>query len=110
MNRLRTWTDNNDKIMQIYDTACDRKTLFPVICPICGNQDGHIYIHRYDENHGGIWLWCGNCHLYTHMSGVVPEWWKNPDFIDGDALESAPVALDENAPQIDDWFNSHFVM
>ena len=99
------WNDSDDKIMQIYDTACERSSLFPVKCPVCGTETAHIYIHRHDENHGGIWLWCSHCHAYTHMSGIIPDWWSNPVFIDGNELESDPILLDKVASKIDEWVN-----
>lgn len=44
------WQDNNDKILDILD-AIDKKNkeCFPVVCPICGRREGHLYFHRYKE-------------------------------------------------------------
>ena len=39
--------DNDDKIMGILDSIeTQNKGCFPVVCPICGEKDGHLYFHR----------------------------------------------------------------
>lgn len=41
------WKDNDDKIMGILDSIeTQNKGCFPVVCPICGEKDGHLYFHR----------------------------------------------------------------
>lgn len=100
------WTDDNDKIMEIYNLALIPETVFPVKCPICGSSTGHIYIHRFDEKHGGIWVWCSECHSFGHMSGIIPDWWNNNDGVDENSLESEPYYLDKYAAMVDDWVNS----
>ena len=100
------WTDDNDKIMEIYDLALIPDTVFPVKCPICGSSTGHIYIHRFDEKHGGIWVWCSKCHSFGHISGIIPDWWNNLEGVDENSLESEPEYLDKYAARTDDWVNS----
>ena len=100
------WNDSNDKIMEIMDRLESRDSAFPVQCPICGEQAGHLYIHRFDERHGGIWIWCSNCHAYSHMSGIIPDWWQNMSGIEEDKLEAEPQYLDENNSAIDEWVNN----
>ena len=68
------WDDSNDKIMEILDELESKECVFPVYCPVCGEKEGHLCIHRYDERHGGIWIWCSNCCAYSHMSGIIPDW------------------------------------
>ena len=51
------WRDNNDKIMDILDNIeTQNKELFPVVCPVCGKKDGHIYIHgnKKEDERGSI--------------------------------------------------------
>ena len=97
---------NNDKIMVIFDMANHGKTPFPSVCPICGKKTAHVYVHRHDDRHCGIWTWCGSCGSYSHMSGELPKWWKNPDFVDADQLCSEPEYLETVSDKIDSWVNS----
>ena len=100
------WNDSNDTIMEIYDEACEGRTIFPSNCPICQNKQAHLYMHRHDSRHGGVWMWCSSCKAYAHMSGIIPDWWQNPDFIDGTVLDSEPTFLDTITPLIDPWVNN----
>ena len=99
------WIDN-DRIMEILDVANKGQTQFPCVCPICKQNAAHIYIHRHDDSHCGIWTWCSDCGSYSHMSGEAPTWWKNPTFVDANQLCSEPGYLDEASNQIDAWVNS----
>ena len=38
------WKDNDDKIMDILENieTLNRQD-FPVVCPICGGKEGHLY-------------------------------------------------------------------
>ena len=99
------WIDN-DKIMAIFDIAKNEKTYFPCACPICNKNTAHIYIHRHDDKHCGIWTWCSSCGSYSHMSGESPKWWKNPMFVDDDQLCSEPEYLETISDKIDTWDNS----
>lgn len=101
------WREDNDKILNILDDFYVPKKHFPVICPICGKRDGHIYLYRHNENsqRGGLWLWCSACHHTSHSSYQLPLWWKNfPDF-DTTKLASHPDYLEENKTYIDEWVN-----
>ena len=46
------WNDSNDTIMEIYDEACEGRTIFPSNCPICQDKQAHLYMHRHDSRHG----------------------------------------------------------
>ena len=100
------WNDGNDKIMEIMDRLDDKDSVFPIQCPVCGKKDGHLCIHRYDEHHGGIWIWCSKCGSYSHMSGIIPDWWENMPGIEEGKLEAEPQYLDERNRAIDHWFNN----
>lgn len=102
------WQDNDDKIMDILDNIETRNKCFPVICPICGKREGHLYFHRYkkDAEQGGMWVWCSACYHSSHALGRVPEWWENLEKIDFDKLASLPDYLEENKICIDEWINS----
>lgn len=99
------WIDD-DRIMTIFNTADNGKIYFPCACPICDKNTAHIYIHRHDDRHCGIWTWCSSCGSYSHMSGESPKWWKNPDFVDADRLCSEPDYLETISDKIDAWVNS----
>lgn len=65
------WHDDNDDIMKLYNLLEEHEIYnpLPAVCPVCGSKSGHIYLHRYDEeHHGGSWVWCSNCHSYSHAS------------------------------------------
>lgn len=97
---------DNDKISEIFYTIEDGKTEYPCYCPVCNYQDAHIFIYKHNEKHGGIWTWCSNCGAFSHMSGVAPKWWKNPDFVDSAHLCGDPEYLDQMKEKIDEWTNS----
>ena len=99
------WNDN-DKIMKIFEKAIEGGVRFPCQCPVCQNLSAHIYIHRHDDKHCGIWTWCSKCGAKSHMSGKTPTWWLNPDFVDATQLCANPSNLDEIAEKIDEWVNS----
>lgn len=100
------WNDSDDTIMSVFDAANEKKTTFPAYCPICQQKAAHIYMHRHDAMHGGIWLWCSFCHSCAHMSGIIPDWWKNPEQVDENMLDGEPEYLDHIAAFIDSWVNS----
>lgn len=97
---------NNDKIMEIFDIANHGATYFPAVCPICNKKSAHVYIHSHDDRHCGIWTWCSSCGSSSHMSGDVPKWWKNPEFVDAEQLCSEPEYLETISDKIDTWVNS----
>ncbi len=99
------WKDN-DIIMDIFRKANEGGTRFPCQCPVCRNPSAHIYIHRHDSKHCGIWTWCTACGASAHLSGEAPGWWRNPDFVDADQLHSDPSYFNEISDKIDQWVNS----
>ena len=99
------WNDN-EKIMGIFDKANEGGTQFPCKCPICQKHSAHVYIHRHNDKHCGIWTWCNECGASAHMSGETPVWWENPVFVDADKLCSDPSYLNEMTDKIDEWTNS----
>ena len=100
------WVER-DKMFALLDSAKTGSELFPAPCPICGAQQGHILIDRdrADADRGTVWLWCPSCQSYVHASIGVPAWWKNPDFVDKEKLDSFPVYPDSLRDEIDRWVN-----
>ena len=99
------WNDNKDEILEIIDNVDSSNAVFPTTCPVCNKKDGHVYYHKHDELHSGVWVWCGSCQTFSHMSGIAPDWWKNPDFINDGQLTEIPDKLDENKEKLDRWIN-----
>ena len=97
------WNDSNYKIINIMDNI--GKRCFPEKCSICQNSAVHIFFYRYRKSYGGMWLWCSNCQNSSHTSGLVPEWWANPDFISSSKLTALPDYLENNKAFIDKWVN-----
>ena len=81
--------------------------VFPVVCPICGEKDGHLYFHRNrdGDEKGSMWVWCGKCYHFAHALCRLPKWWKNLDKINFEELTSYPNHLEENKFCIDEWIN-----
>lgn len=103
------WHDDNDDIMKLYKLLEEHEfnCPFPAVCPVCGSKSGHIYMHRYDEkHHGGSWVWCSNCHNYSHGSCKVPEWWRNLSNISILKLKHSPDYLESQAELIDSLVNN----
>ncbi|MDE5907128.1 MAG: hypothetical protein K2H52_00020 [Lachnospiraceae bacterium] len=101
------WKDD-DRIMNILDSVeIKEKKQFPVICPICGKREGHLYFHKYNsnENAGGMWTWCSACKHSAHARFKLPEWWKNLEIINFHELVSCPDYLEKNKVIIDEWIN-----
>lgn len=102
------WQDNDSKIMNILDKVETKsKEQFPVICPICGEKEGHMYFHRnkIGEDKGGMWTWCSSCRHSAHALFRIPKWWINLKEIDFEKLTSYPDYLEENKVCIDEWIN-----
>lgn len=97
------WNEGNDTIMIILDNI--ENTCFPAECPVCQKKTGHIFFYRNRERYGGMWVWCSNCRNSSHTSGLVPEWWINPDFIDKTKLTAFPEILETDKLRIDKWVN-----
>ena len=100
------WKDNNDKIMEILDKFELNET-FPVVCPICGKKEGHLYFHRYkvNDDKGGMWTWCSACYHSAHAMFRLPKWWRNYEKISIEKLTNFPNYLEENKMCIDEWVN-----
>ncbi len=102
------WQDDNDKIMEILDNIeLNSKVQFPVKCPICGKNNGHLYFHRYknDNVKGGMWVWCSACRHSAHTMFKIPEWWQNLNDINFEELTALPECLEKNKKLIDEWIN-----
>lgn len=102
------WKDTNDRIMEILDNVeTKRNEQFPISCPICRETGGHVYFHRFEINDdkGGVWVWCSNCHYFVHAMVKVPSWWKNLEYMSLKDLSYYPSCLDENKNSVDKWIN-----
>lgn len=99
------WHDRDNRIDKVFEAIFGKAERFPIECPVCGLACAHIYLHRHNGYHGGIWIWCNNCRAYSHLSGRVPVWWKNPPFIEPQKLMHDPDYLETFADAIDSWIN-----
>ena len=96
------WKDDNDDIKKIYMDFKNIKK-FPTTCPICNKKNAHIYMHIYDNEtrRGGLWIWCSECHSFSHSSVYVSKFWENCALIEKDELCAIPDYLDEMNSIID---------
>lgn len=94
------WNDK-DNMLKIF-ARFENKEEFPCECPNCGKKKVHGYLHRFeDDDKGGGWVWCESCGAYSHVTILIPDWWKNYPHIDEDELVSDPEYLNEFADSID---------
>ncbi len=101
------WNDNEKKILEIEDNLYLEKNKYPVKCPVCGENDGHLFYYDHVDGNGKgrKWIWCSSCLKCSHSYAPVPEWWINPEFIDPDRLASVPDYLEANKDKTDSWIN-----
>ncbi|MCR5662525.1 MAG: hypothetical protein K6G50_10450 [bacterium] len=101
------WNDSRNMLKSI-KISYQYSVLYPNKCTECGSNTLHLYMHRFDlsDHDGGIWFWCSHCYNFTHFHGILPSWWKNPDFIDdGRLIGDNPEYLEALAVSIDKWIN-----
>lgn len=93
---MKMWRDGNHKIEELYNNLQGIKK-FPTICPICKKDAAHIYMHIYEERtrRGGLWIWCSECHTFSHGSIYVPEYWRNCPLVEKERLCAVPDYLNE---------------
>ncbi len=98
------WNDSRDEIWNIVLMIKRNEAVqVPLKCPICGTDNAHIHMHRWENARGTIWAWCSNCKSCTHASSLeLPDWWQNNQFIDVSELTSHPVYLDAKVSLIDE--------
>lgn len=79
-----------DEMMELLSNLGDCNSAWPHECPLCKEKHAHALLHRSmpDSDFGTAWLWCDACGSYSHFSYRIPEWWKNPSFIDNEKLDS----------------------
>lgn len=96
------WRDDNDKIEELFSNFLNIER-FPAICPICKGDAAHIYMHIYDAQtkRGGMWVWCSNCHAFSHSTIYVPDYWKNCSSVEMDRLCAVPIYLENMRDTID---------
>lgn len=59
------WSDENNKIEQIYKDFGNIKE-FPAKCPACEHDSAHLYDRKTQRS--GLWIWCSQCHAFSHAS------------------------------------------
>lgn len=100
------WTDNDD-MLQGYNCAISREESSPLRCPVCGEIDGHVAFYKFNQTQrrGSIWIWCNKCTNYAHGECIIPEWWKNPPYINQDLLSATIEYLRQYEEEMDHWIN-----
>ena len=98
------WKDEKDNMLDILDEIEKGQAKFPTVCPVCGKQEAHLYMHKESgENIGGLWVWCSSCKNYIHATYQIPQWWKNSLEIKESELSPNPQYLEENKDFLDMW-------
>lgn len=101
------WKDDNDDILRIY-TQLGLKPKFPAQCPVCNKRNSaHLYmdVHNLKTRRGGLWVWCSECHAFSHSSIWVPNYWTNLPEVEDDKLCAIPEYLEEIKDLIDNHIN-----
>lgn len=100
------WKEN-DKIINLLNESTLLSSPYPQKCPECNKESVHVYLHRFDEQDeiGAAWIWCSECHSYSHVRYKIPSVWKNCNSIDEEQLDSIPEYLDQHSKNIDQHVN-----
>ena len=100
------WKDDNNKLQNLFSEFL-KIGEFPHTCPICGNDDAHIYMHRYNQKtlRGGLWVWCSQCNSFSHSSIFVPDYWENCSSVVLENLSAIPCYLDDIKTKLDEHAN-----
>lgn len=94
------WNED-DKMLTLFNQF-EKKEPFPCVCPICGKISVHGYLHRFDDDEkGAAWVWCEECGAFSHVTYLIPTWWRNFPGIDEDELVSDPDYLNTFTDKID---------
>jgi len=100
------WKDDNDNIEKLWNIFLARADEFPSVCPICQGKSAHIYLHRYRESKGIVWMWCSKCRNSSHGTISIPEWWVDDTFVELNKTTSHPDYLETMKDKIDSYVNS----
>lgn len=98
------WNDDNDKIMELLKKYIAKDAaIFPMMCPVCEEKHGHIYMHRWKEgvDRGASWAWCSSCRVCSHCTISIPKWWENNEKIKVEYLAAHPDYLEKMKEMID---------
>lgn len=109
MEEDNMWNDNDDRIFSVFNFITEENLVKALVkCPICGENQIHIHMHRWenDKAKGAIWIWCSNCRVCTHGTIQLPNWWQNNHKIGIDKLGSHPNYLEKIKDVVDEHLNS----
>jgi hypothetical protein len=91
----------NELLDAVFATGTSAQTLS---CPNCSERKVHYFFMRarfFDPQflnageRGGAWIWCSECRLFCHYSGLVPAWWIDVA-VPAEQLTDYPGWLDSN--------------
>ncbi len=87
------WNDGDDRLERVLGKILQKDIdKYPLECPVCNEKSLNFYfIKRENRRNGGAWVWCSNCHNFTHGTVIVPSWWVNCESIDSKQLASLPL-------------------
>lgn len=103
MQEKMNWDDSKYEIFDIVEVLeNNNKIQIPLKCPICEHDAAHVYMYRWEDNRGTVWVWCSSCKACTHASRyTLPSWWENDEFMMTSELASHPIFLDEKFDLVD---------
>lgn len=101
------WNENDTMMALVEDIEQGRITS-PAKCPVCNKNHAHFLMHKANETtgRGTAWIWCDDCKNYSHFAYFVPDWWRNPSFIDMGKLNSNVEYPHSIEDEIDEWIKA----
>lgn len=102
------WKDNNDNIEKLWYGFLNKSNRYPCVCPICRKVAAHVYLHRYKECKGTVWMWCSKCKNCSHGTVAIPDWWVDDTFVELNKTSSHPDYLETLKEKIDSYVNFLF--
>lgn len=78
-------------------------------CPFCKDVDLRFYYHEFrlrskPGRRGTLWVWCSECHRWTHLSGVVMK----DIIVDTGTLSDEEIDRFEKSLRLLDWLNHYW--
>jgi len=96
------WSDGDDRLDEsLKDILINGIRQYPLMCPICKKNSLNVYfLRRGTKSTGGVWIWCSNCHSFTHGTVQIPIWWENCIDIEEEKLTALPLYQEKERERI----------
>jgi hypothetical protein len=102
-----TENDPEDKMLWASSRISTTRRTEP--CPFCNDCNLRFYYHEFNleskpNRRGTLWVWCAQCHLWSHISGVaLPDNVLNTGVLSDDEIDECEKKL-----RLLDWLNHYW--